>query len=94
MAGDRITTLTLVYDAAWEARLLTAQAAPFRTAQAVATARAAPTAAPAPSPQARPTPPVGPWTVALGLSLAGAGLLTRLPHPRGAVARRRPPGRR
>ena len=98
MAGDRITTLTLVYGAAWEARLLTAQAAPFRTAQAQATVRAGPPAAPtppgaaapptrglaAPSLQDRRTPSVGPWLAALGAALAGGGLLALLPRPREA----------
>ena len=98
MAGDRITTLTLVYDAAWEARLLTAQAAPFRTAQAQATARAGQPAAPtptgaaapatlgpvAPNTQDRRTPSVAPWLAALGVALAGVGLLALLPRPREA----------
>ena len=97
-AGGRIATLTVVYSAAWEARLLTAQAAPFRTAQAQATARAGQPAAPAPtgaaapttrvptapSPQDRRTPSVGPWLAALGAALAGGGLLALLPRPREA----------
>ena len=97
-AGGRIATLTVVYDAAWEARLLTAQAAPFRTAQAQATARAGQAAAPtptgaavpttrlptAPNTQDRRTPSVGPWLAALGAALAGGGLLALLPRPREA----------
>jgi hypothetical protein len=97
-AGGRIATLTVVYHADWEARLLTAQAAPFRTAQAQATARAGQPAAPAPtgaaaptsrvptapSPQDRRTPSVGPWLAALGAALAGGGLLALLPRPREA----------
>ena len=117
VAGDRITTLTLDYSAAWQARLLTAQAAPFRTAQAQATARstarpapaagaggaawwdqprdrwygesagARPAATPlpaAPSAQDRRTPSVAPWLAALGVALAGVGLLALLPRPREA----------
>jgi hypothetical protein len=97
-AGGRIATLTVVYSAAWEARLLIAQAAPFRTAQAHATARAGQPAAPtptgaaapttrvpaAPSTQDRRTPSVGPWLAALGAALAGGALLALLPRPREA----------
>ena len=94
-AGGRIATLTVVYSPAWEARLLTAQAAPFRTAQArataapPATARATPMPAArreptAPNAQARRTPSVGPWLAALGAALAGGALLALLPRPREA----------
>jgi hypothetical protein len=95
VAGERIATLTIVYDPAWERRTLQAQAAPIRTAQALATARAAQTAAAAPatraaeraaapSTQDRRTPSVGPWLAALGAALGGAGLLALLPRPREA----------
>ena len=98
VAGARIATLTVVYRPAWEARRLTAQAAPFRTAQARATARATqtPAAAPAgaaatatrgptaPGPQDRRTPSVAPWLAALGAALGGGGLLALLPRPREA----------
>jgi hypothetical protein len=40
VAGGAIASLTIVYDPAWEQRKLAAQAAPVRTAQALATARA------------------------------------------------------
>jgi hypothetical protein len=40
VAGGRIATLTIVYDAAWERRKLEAQAAPVRAAHAQATAQA------------------------------------------------------
>ena len=94
-AGGRIATLTVVYSPAWEARLLTAQAAPFRTAQArataapPATARATPMPAArreptAPNTQDRRTPSVGPWLAALGAALAGGALLALLPRPREA----------
>jgi hypothetical protein len=116
VAGGRIATLTVVYDPAWEARLLAAQAAPFRTAQAQATARSTP-AAPAagaggaawwaqprdrwyresrgtrpaatpvpaaPGAQDRRTPSVAPWLAALGVALAGVGVLALLPRPREA----------
>jgi hypothetical protein len=49
VAGGAIATLTLDYDPAWQRRLLAAQAAPIRTAQAQATARAAQAAAAAPA---------------------------------------------
>jgi hypothetical protein len=114
VTGDRITTLTIDYSAAWEARLLTAQAAPFRTAQARATARATAPPAPAdgaawwahprdrwfgesaggrpaatplpaaPGAQGRRTPSVAPWLAALGVALAGVGVLALLPRPREA----------
>ena len=101
VAGGRIATLTVVYSPAWEARLLTAQAAPFRTAQAQATARAGQPAAPtptgaaapatrvpaAPSTQDRRTPSVGPWLAALGAALGGGRPAGAAPPPaRGAVA--------
>ena len=95
VAGDRIATATVAYRPAWEARLLAAQAAPFRTAQArataapPATARAAPTPVAhrvpaAPGTQDRRTPSVAPWLAALGAALGGAGLLALLPRPREA----------
>ena len=95
VAGARIATLTVVYRPAWEARRLTAQAAPFRTAQARATAAAPapagatppPAARPvpaAPGPQDRRTPSVAPWLAALGAALGGGGLLALLPRPREA----------
>jgi hypothetical protein len=52
VAGGRIATLTVVYDPAWERRLLVAQAAPVRTAQALATVRAAQPAARTTAPHA------------------------------------------
>jgi hypothetical protein len=52
VAGGAITTLTIVYDPAWEQRKLEAQAAPVRTAQARATARGAQPAAGATAPRA------------------------------------------
>jgi hypothetical protein len=81
-----ITTLTIVYDPAWEQRKLEAQAAPIRTAQALATRTAAappPTPA-APSTQDRRTPSVATWLAALGAALGGVGLLALLPRPREA----------
>ena len=95
VAGDRIATLTVVYRPAWEARRLTAQAAPFRTAQARATAAAPAPAGATPTPAARHvpaapgtqdrrTPSVAPWLAALGAALGGAGLLALLPRPREA----------
>ena len=84
-AGDRIATLTVVYSPAWEARRLSAQAAPFRTAQARATPTPAARHVPAASsPQDRRTPSVAPWLAALGAALGGAGLLALLPRPREA----------
>jgi hypothetical protein len=54
VAGGAIATLTIVYDPAWEQRTLAAQAAPVRTAQALATARAAQPAATPPAPAGAP----------------------------------------
>jgi hypothetical protein len=83
VAGGAITTLTIVYDPAWEQRKREAQAAPIRTAQALATRTAAapPPAPAAPSTQDRRTPSVGSWLAALGAALAGVGLLALLPRP-------------
>ena len=87
VAGGRIATLTVVYSPAWEARLLTAQAAPFRTAQARATAArpatAGATQTPAARQGARGAEPAGPPD-AVGRALAR--------RPRGRARRRRPAG--
>ena len=81
MAQGRVTSLTLIYSDAWQARYLRSVAAPIVTAQARATAtavaaeatRAAAASAPHPPDiQRRTTPSVGPWLAALGLlGLAG-----------------------
>jgi hypothetical protein len=54
VAGGAIAALTIVYDPAWEQRKLAAQAAPIRTAQALATARATPPTATPPTPVGAP----------------------------------------
>jgi len=81
VAQGRVTSLTLIYSDAWQARYLRSVAAPIVTAQARATAtavaaeatRAAAASAPHPPDiQRRTTPSVGPWLAALGLlGLAG-----------------------
>jgi hypothetical protein len=71
VADGAIATLTIVYDPAWEQQKVLAQAAPIRTAQALATARATRTAAAAPGTQDRRMPSAGPWIAAAGPSLLG-----------------------
>jgi hypothetical protein len=79
VAQGAIATLTVAYDPAWTRRLLAAEAAPVRTAQArasqTADTAAEATRVAAPATQERQTAPAGPW-VATALALLAVIALT------------------